>query len=234
MGSLRGAQTGSFTVPAGEIVQVPSVGEFIRCLESSDKFVLSVDDDARMYFDAGIEYRLDGIQEFRKFSIVNNSGSALTVTMAWGFGEFRDGRLALNSTVNANITNAPDVTVLNPTDLSPVTSLLSNDQDKRSALTTLSGASSGSAKLSTNTVVSSGANVNGVIIRHACLCGDFGAQTGHIKIGSYYLFRGESMGAGTVGAMVFTAKDIFVPSGLAIELYSSSNGIRADIWFEVL
>lgn len=111
--------------------------------------------------------------------------------------------------------------------LSDLINLLENDQDKRTALTTLAGASFAHVNNATTVVVSSGTNVNGVIIRTLHI--DGAGYVSHVKIGANYLYRSHSTNIGGV-----FLQDIFVPAGLAIELSTTGGGAYISMAYEVL
>ncbi len=106
MENIRGAQTSDFTIPAGSRIDIPTAGEFVRCLASTAAFKLQVNGGPVMYMQAGIQWRSEALTQYEQFSLINESGAAITVTMAWGYGEVSDNRLALpGSLVITSITN---------------------------------------------------------------------------------------------------------------------------------
>lgn len=229
--SLRGAQTGNFVIPANGSFEVPVVGEFVRCLSATDDFILSLNDDAEIYFDAGIEYRLDAPQELSKFRLINRSGAAINVLMAWGFGELRDGRFSLNGSVNSNIINTPTVTVGNVSALTdPITNLLKNDEQQRTPLTTLAGASYASADNAINNVVTSGANVNGIILRFFGVAAN-GSGNARVEVGGNIMLMSYAQ-SNTSDSKV--EKDVFIPAGQSLTLVSTVVGNKAWAFYEVL
>ncbi len=98
--SIRGAQTGQFTVLAGQMLEIGATGDFVRCLESTATFEISLNSGSRLYFSSGIEYKTSGTDEFTSIQIFNVGGSPLTVTLGWGYGELNDNRLTATAALN--------------------------------------------------------------------------------------------------------------------------------------
>lgn len=90
---IRGAQTGTFVLAAGETKTIASAGEFIRCLAATADFKIAIQGASPMYFASGLQWRAEALTQYDQIDIINDTGVFLTVTMAWGFGELTDSRL---------------------------------------------------------------------------------------------------------------------------------------------
>lgn len=106
-----------------------------------------------------------------------------------------------------------------------VNALLQDDEALRAPLTTLENASYGNA----GTLVSSGANVNGVIIRTASLC------SGTQATGAASVTAGGSAIAQVGGNYTsLFIKDVFIPAGVALAVSNSGSASSVNVWYEVL
>lgn len=124
-----------------------------------------------------------------------------------------------------------DVKVVNPLgeELNVNVDLLKNDRLQRAPLTSLQGASWAYITGASSTVVSSGANVNGVIIRYIRAVQSGGTPL-TVTIGGNNFIVGKS---GAYGPEVFVIENIFVPAGQAVAVTSSA-GDNICIAYEVL
>lgn len=113
------------------------------------------------------------------------------------------------------------------TDVEAIVTLLQNDEDQRAALTTLAGASHARVTGTSSTVVSAGANLNGVTIRHASLAA-YSSSTASVSVGGNNLIEGFAWNA----PVVHRVSDIFVPAGVAIAIAAGSSN-TVNIWYEV-
>lgn len=119
------------------------------------------------------------------------------------------------------------------TAIEAVTTALSSDDSKRTALTTLTGSTyAAQSGTGTNNVVTGGANVNGVIIRHGLVVGQSNSTNrGQILVGGNPLLDSFA-GVGGNSPIAIDIKDVFVPAGQAISLVCTFN--LAFIRYEVL
>lgn len=252
MQNIRGALSSKYTVPAGQSMPVQVAGEFVRCLEASEKFKLSISGGAAVYFDSGIQWTARSPEQFDEFIIINESANPLTVVMAWGYGEFVDNRLAVSGTIRVDnvsgdkldvedyytktflpdIKNYADWTYNN-------SQALVQQADESSAYwksrnfspkTPLTNASFASVNNATTTIVTAGANVNGVIIRHAALSSESSSGGATLKVNGNDLLRTTG---GTAGLQNQTVRDIYVPPGWSISATAGAAGY-VNVFYEVL
>lgn len=237
---IRGSQTADWTIPAGGRIPIGSQGQYVRCLEASGPFYISINGGSDLFFASGIQWRADGLETFSEFHLINKSGAPVTVTLAWGFGEYTDGRLT--ATGNLTVVNAP-ASVLKVDDdesqvhlaaingnIADIEALLINDRLKRSPLTTLQGATLVSVLNATTTVVTAGANVNGVIIRSINLFSGSNV-TAYLQIGATKLLQtGYASGA----AVNCDRENIFVPAGNQIIISGGNTSSGGNMAYEVL
>lgn len=237
---IRGSQTADFTIPAGGRLPVGSQGQYVRCLAASGPFYISINGGSELFFASGIQWRADGLETYSQFDLINKSGAPVTVTIAWGFGEYTDGRLT--ATGNLTVVNAP-ATVLKVDDdesqvqlsaiatkITDLETLLKNDRLQRNALTTLQGATLVSVINATTTVVSAAANVNGVIIRSINLFSGSNV-TAYLQIGATKLLQtAYSSGA----ACNCDRENIFVPAGNQIIISGGNTTSGGNMAYEVL
>ena len=229
----RGAQSSTFVIGAGDRVPVMGQAQFVRCLEANGPFYVSVNNGQEMYFASGIQYTAPGLEDFQEYALINKSGAPVTVTMAWGFGELTDNRLT--ATGNLSVINAP-ATKLDVDDadtqtaLASILAMLQNDELQRKPLTTLQGATLVSVLNATTTVVTAGANVNGVIIRSINLFSGSNV-TAYLQIGATKLLQtGYSSGA----AVNCERENIFVPAGNQIIISGGNAASGGNMAYEVL
>lgn len=81
------------TIAAGNSRTVQRVASFITCLEASADFRIQIDNSPETDFQKGLTFNSD--QAFGEVRIVNNGAEELTLTMGFGRGGIRDGRLIL-------------------------------------------------------------------------------------------------------------------------------------------
>lgn len=237
---IRGSQTADFTIPAGGRLPIGSQGQYVRCLAASGPFYISINGGSELFFASGIQWRADGLETYTQFDLINKSGAPVTVTIAWGFGEYTDGRLT--ATGNLTVVNAPAsvlkvdddesqtlLTTIN-TNIGDIESLLQNDRLKRTPLTTLLGATRATYNNVSPTIVSGAANVNGVIIRFLHL-GSTSAVNTSFSIGGIPLIqmRGDADG----GDPQVWLTDLFIQPGLSISAVLSAFS-DLSICYEVL
>lgn len=116
------------------------------------------------------------------------------------------------------------------TSLTALEALLVNDETLRKPLTTLAGASYASVSGSSSTVVTAGANTNGVIIRFAQVVNG-GSGNCSLSIDGNVVIRCDG---GSAGLQREQIRDIFVPAGQAVAIQSSVAAARVHILYEVL
>lgn len=106
--------------------------------------------------------------------------------------------------------------------------LLKDSRLKRKALTTLEGASFASINNTTTTLVTAGANVNGIIIRRALCIATTVGGSGSLNVG------GNSLCAVSGADYKDSVENVRIPAGVALAATSSSAGMSVLVWYEVL
>ena len=97
----------TYTIEAGDIVEIARDSAFLTCLTSTGNFKLRFNDGSETRFEAGLTYR--PASGFLKVSARNHTAQAITVTFGFGKGEITDSRV--------NITNAIDTNMVAPNTL---------------------------------------------------------------------------------------------------------------------
>lgn len=251
MNNIRGAQTSKYIVPAGQSADIPAAGEFVRCLEATSNFKLSISGGSPMYFAGGIQWTARSPEQFDGFTIINDTVAQIEVVMAWGFGEFVDNRLAVAG--NISVQNVIGGTLKVDDDQSQaalelirqavrstedITYLMKIAQHNegsgkgkaRRPFTSLQAASYASVSNATTTIVASGTNVNGVLIQVAELVFN-GNAAGYLSINGNKIL---DVNAPSAVIMRESIRDIHIPAGQAIVASSSNASAKINIFYEVL
>lgn len=106
----------TINVPANGETNAAITGQFFTVLTSNHQsFKIGLGDQSQLAdFAAGLSYRMPSEAVFHQVRIVNTSGTALTVELAYGFGTFRDGRLVIDGGIAVlspdTVTSTADVT----------------------------------------------------------------------------------------------------------------------------
>ena len=99
---------------------------------------------------------------------------------------------------------------------------------KRGALD-LTNASYAASTGSSLTVVTSGANTNGVLIRYGQVM-SYGSGAGEIKAGSNYIVKAPTWNAPWTEKI----ENVLIPAGVALTINSGSATNKVHVWYEVL
>ncbi|PZO86533.1 MAG: hypothetical protein DI626_06250, partial [Micavibrio aeruginosavorus] len=174
MDNIRGAQSSKYTIPAGGSIDIGATGEFVRCLEASAQFKLSVNAASAFYFDRGLQYTTRSPDTFDQLTLINETAADITVVMVWGFGEVHDSRLSIvggNLSVQnvagqkLNVTDTDTQAALAAVKVAAdqIKAALQGDKTLRQGLTDTRTATRGQVLNSGGNVtfVSAAANVNG-------------------------------------------------------------------------
>lgn len=103
--------------------------------------------------------------------------------------------------------------------------LYQNANKKRSNITDLTGATYAEyANVGITQVVSAAANVNGIVIRHAQVNGYGG--TGYIAAGTNKILHAKTVQA--------SIRDIMIPAGQALNVYSDAAAVVINMFYQVL
>ena len=94
----------------GGVFPYAITGQFVRCVASSEDFLLSIDDAVEMPFTAGQMVRMEIGDKFQKITVRAKSGAVVTpnpIRLIVGNGDFRDDRM----TFTGSLTIAPGQSV---------------------------------------------------------------------------------------------------------------------------
>lgn len=250
--------TKNVIVPANGSLPVSATGRIVKCLTTTGAngaIRIQFGDGGSARFNVLDKYTLPDVQRFNTFTLRNTTGAAVTLEIFVGDGDIETGGdVTVSGTVEVETAAATELqvktkagTVLETNDADTQTAiadvetavaafqtallaLLQNDETKRSALTTLAGATASvvTATGATN-IVTAGTNANGVIIRHASVSsGGNATSVINVAIGGNVLIEAT----GNSGA-VSTVKDVFVPAGVAVTCNITTSG-KVAVWYEVL
>lgn len=100
---LRGASVKVFTIPAMDRIELNGPGEFIACLEATDKIHVSLNNGGEFIFGSGQYYRCPDLMQYQLIGIENRTAAPIVITFAWGSGEYQDRRLT--ATGNLQVVN---------------------------------------------------------------------------------------------------------------------------------
>lgn len=115
---------------------------------------------------------------------------------------------------------------------SAITSANTDDVTKRAGLTSLAGTTYAEVVTATTvTVVSAAANTGGIIIRIGATQGSASSVEAAILVDDNPILRSKGFSAFNYGLQI---KDIFVPAGSSLKLYSSAITAQAFVWYEAL
>lgn len=228
--NIKGAQSGPFTVPAGENRVVPvGAAQFLSCLSSNQDFLVSVNGSSRLFFAEGIAWETDGLDTFNEFMIINeDNASSLNVTMAWGYGNMQDRRLSASGILEVDNPAGGSLNV-HDNDLETTLSglLKQTNNEYRSPLTVIRDYA---GVTNSNQVINSGGanNPNGIIISTFNANGSGSAD---LIVDGNVIMRARSGAAGNGNSIC--EKDMLVRPGESLEIDASS-GSSAYITYEVL
>lgn len=96
----RDAQSATYVIAAGTQITIAAHCQFVHCINASAPFKLSVNNGGDMYFSANSFYQAP--DSFPTFEITNEGASALTVTMVFGWGEYRYNGVTITGLVQAD------------------------------------------------------------------------------------------------------------------------------------
>lgn len=89
------------TIPAGSEIPFNFTGDFVALIAQtgSSDIKLGIGDNPPQDFEKGLSYKMPAGTFYDLFRIKNTGGSDATITIAYGFGEFSDGRLVVTGGV---------------------------------------------------------------------------------------------------------------------------------------
>lgn len=241
------------TVPANSGLDQPVSGSYLKIKTASDDFKIRVNNKSTLAGSSTFE--MDET-EFNALRFINETGAPITIEYYYGDGKARNndvsiaGVLAIenNGANKINVDDADTQTKLDSviselqdietdieavkTSVDGIDTLLQSDEDQRTALTTLAGASYASVSNSTSTVVSSGTNTSGIIIRFGFIdINSVSGASGYIRAGSNDIERVKIRDGASIHC---TIRDVFIPSGVALSINASGSDDKTAIYYEVL
>lgn len=98
IGNLIGGLKTSFlasvtkTIPANRSIIVNAQGSFFLCKESDDKFQMQMDNNARFDMEAGLSFRLEDGDNFKRLTFFNDTATDNEITFYFGVAEVKDSR----------------------------------------------------------------------------------------------------------------------------------------------
>ena len=241
MGTQNPYKQFELTIADGEVFPIYYSFNFFRILSISTSTGVTIrfgdKGTATDVIGAGIGYELP--EPVNVATIVNNSGGSLDITVALAIGKIYDDRLNVSGDINVvnapgtclEVKNCDDEPELSVTD-ADVLSMMQNDEDKRSSLTTLVGATISHIENANSQLIPGAANVNGAIIRHVSIAGYGNATEGRILIaGTEFLSMNFN---GNTAVMGLTSRDIFIEAGDELRADSDALNININIAWENL
>ena len=226
---LRDFRSYTATLAANGEQVIDVNGRYIVGIEANGAFDIAVDDGPYSRFFNGAKALLPEDESFTKIRVRDRSGAPNSVVLQVGYGDFTDGRLQVSGVLRvADDDDAETSFVEIQTRLQVIENLLRNADDKRTALTDLTGASYADVTgVNTVTVVSAASNVAGVVIRVVNLSA--ANSQAQLLIAGNVVLEARS----TVSESAYL-KDIFVPAGVAVALMTNDNNASAYMAYEVL
>lgn len=244
MSSLQLKDAGSEVLIIGAHTQesFPMQGTFVQCLESDGELRMSMNNGSKMKFSAGLgRITNDGV-EFTSIQLFNDTNDEIIVEV--GYGDIRDQRL--QATGNTPVTN-PSGQKLQVQDSSVygrVSDVLTYIYDGTSLKKGVSGwngvgvLNASRSTAGTTTLVSSGANLNGIKIHKASVRG-YGSiyYSGNVKIGGNVVVGTDVAGALAQSTALEVIENILLPAGQSLTMEVGAGGTDSasvNVWYEVL
>ena len=235
---------GAITIADGDIYPLNVGGNFVSIKSADQDFTLRLDDENEYDASVNRKFRLDESDSFKKVEVVNDSGSDLTFQIEIGFGDVDTNDIAINAAVGVKNADAPndklavddadtqaaiaalqtEVEVVK-TSNSAMLAAIQGDDTARQALTDLSNCDYAQVTSTVSTIVTSAANVNGIMLRLATVSA-WGTGSGNLTIGGKRILYG-------IGNNTPEIRDVKLPAGE--ELASTSNDATSvRVFYEIL
>ena len=235
---------GAITIADGDIYPIYVGGNFVSIKSADQAFTLRLDD--RNEYDASVnrKFRLAESDSFKKVEVINDSGSDLTFQIEIGFGDVDTNDIAINAAVGVKNADAPNdklavedadtqsaIAALQTeveaveTSTAEILAAIQGDDTAREGLTDLSNCDYAEVTSTVSTIVTSAANVNGIIIRLATVSA-WGTGSGYLTIGGKRILYGRGNNTPEI-------RNVKLPAGE--ELASTSNaGTFVRVFYEIL
>lgn len=123
-------------IPAGAEIPFNFTGDFVALIAQSGStdIKLGIGDNPPQDFEKGLSYKMPPGTFYDLFRIKNGGASAATITIAYGFGEFSDGRLVVTGGVAISspsvFTTAADQSITTAT----ATEIIAANPDRKQAV----------------------------------------------------------------------------------------------------
>lgn len=123
-------------IPASGEVSVGITGQFLAPVSAtSSNFQMQIGDDGTWVdFDAGVQYQLPENRQFPTVRFRDRSGSANTVGLYYGRGDFRDNRVSINGSVTTTLADAITTQADDSINSATATLLLAPNAGRRDAI----------------------------------------------------------------------------------------------------
>lgn len=229
----------TYIVPANSILPLDITGNNIGNFAANGNLSIRFDNETITEFPQGMSYPN---HDFNFVELINESDADITTTIVYGQGDYVDRRLSLAGQILVEAPADKPLQITSDTPLqinsadllnklTDLENLLKNDELKRQGLTTLEGATYAEARNETKTVVSAAENTNGVIIRLGHATSNVSTGFSEIRVGDGVITLRYFSGGNILASEV---RNIYVPAGVPVELFSNHQNYTATIWFEVL
>ena len=173
-------QLGTYTLAAGDEIDLPLGGSFFRMKEASGELDVQLDDDAPMTIQANFKTRLSDGDTYKRIVISNKGASAVSFQIQYGSGDIDTSETTLSGTVNVQNPVGEELDVKN-TDLETLLQTLASVKKPYSDIQAAT-IYSNSGVLAAEEIISAAANVNGIYIHRIELTG--GSKEAFIDIGT--------------------------------------------------
>lgn len=230
---------GTITIADGDTYPIRVTGNFINVKSADQDFTIRIDGSEELKAAQNRRFRLSPDDSFKSIEVINDSGSSLTFQLEIGYGGVESDDVTITGTVSTSDSTSHtkldtiETTLTSiETDAAAIEALLTNDEDKRTGLSTLEGASFAQVSNATTTIVTAGANTSGIIIRSAHLVSTGGAgSTCALTVNANDLIN---LATTVAGNLEETIKDIFIPAGWALAATTNGAGNKVSVFYEVL
>lgn len=222
-----------YTLQPGQRVTVQVMGREVAVIEADKDFLIATNDGEPEFITAGLQLSPEG--GFHNIVMRNPHPEAINVRLGITDGAIKDNRASVSTVLPVRDPNdlssfsdvivaLGDVTAQN----AAILAMLQNKTDQRRGLTDLAGCSfaSQSGALGTVEVVSAAANVSGIRVAMAIAKG-VGSVTANVLAGGNSIAHGAD-------SLAEEVRDIVIPSGQALALYSNSTAAYCRVFYEVL
>ena len=215
------------TIPANGRYRLATRGTYLRVLTALSPFEVGFNGNSTTdKIEQGLQIKTAGFDEVNLF---NPNGADLDVELAVSDEGVDDSRFSLPSTgLSVRDPGAGSESFLDVVNgLSGIVTALRENTLLRAPLTSLEGATYFSATNALTLVVSAAANTNGAIIR-VCSFNLHSSASGQLLVDGKVVVQADSFpDSGHI-------RDLHVPAGVKIELYSGNTFIDVNAWVEIL